>query len=71
MKWVGAQPKHGVEKPFGPSEVTLAAGPGVKLLHGAIEVTEAGTPRICPIAGSTSASATTAAMFHARFIGLA
>ena len=71
MNWVGAQPKHGVEKPYGPSEVTLAGGPGLKLRHGAIEVTEAGTPRICPIAGNTSASATTAAMFHARFIGLA
>jgi hypothetical protein len=59
-------PEH--EYPFGPSEVTLAAGPGVKLRHGAIEVTEAGTPRTCPIAGNTSA--TTAAMYHARFIGL-
>jgi hypothetical protein len=61
--------EHGPEYPFGPSEVTLAGGPGGKLRHGAIDVTEAGTPRICPIAGN--ASATTAAMYHARFIHLA
>ena len=59
-----------LEKPRGPSEVTLAAGPGVEPRPGPIEVTEAGAPRICAVAGTTSASAATAAKYHARFIGL-
>lgn len=71
----GPTPEHGDakplgpdEKPLGPSEVTLAGGPGVTPRHGAIEVTDAGAPRICAAAGTTNISATTAAMYPASFI---
>ena len=52
-------------KPFGPSEVTLAGIPGVLPRPCPNEVTEGGTPRICPKDGRAKARIATA---HSRFM---